>query len=262
MALPKALLCVLGHSDTAEIPEESRLRASGFATATLQWAEVSSHQRGWMQLLPIVNDPAVQAWVFAGHPADFTDEVHCQIAMLTLAITRSSPPLTAFVLTGSGEEPQLTNLLDHIRIFRGNAAFAAKLAAARLKPQLPRPLPFHVKAHIDPLIGQWFEVGPDAGESWNGFMIGVVEAETIAFGVGARGLLPEKSTLHYPQCGIKGEWGGHIFSACAARNELGPEDACYVKVEGCPRILFVTQYPDDQPEGAGGEYRVRALEIF
>jgi hypothetical protein len=261
MALPKALLCILGNPDSVEIPEEALLRASGFATATIRWAEIAFQPRGWTQLLPILNDTAVQAWIFSGHPADVTNELLCQIGMLTLALTRPAPPITAFVLNGSGEEPALTDLLAHIRIFRGNKTFAAKLAAARMKSQLPRPLPFHARAHVDPLTGQWFEIGPAPGESWDGFMSGVVEAEVVAFGIGLRGTLPKKSTLHYPLCGIKGELGGYEFSACAAKNEIGPDSACYIKIEGCPRILFITNYPNDGENGTD-EQHIQALELF
>ncbi len=261
MALPKALLCVLGHETAAEAPEETLLRASGFATATLPWAEVAAQQRGWTQLFPILNDPALQAWIFAGHPADFTDELLSQMSMLTLSLTRPAPPMTACVLIGSGEEPAFPELMGHVRIFYGNTSFAAKLAAARAKPRPALPRPFHLVAHVDPLIGQWLEVGPAEGKSWEGFMAGVVDAEVTAFGVGPRGLLPQKSTLNYPQCGIKGEWGEYAFSACAARNTVDGESACYMRVEGCPRNVFITDYPEDAPENAE-EQRLCLLDLF
>ena len=260
MALPKAMICVLGNDASAEVPEEALLRAVGFATATIHWTEVATVQRGWMQLLPILDDPAVQAWVFAGHPANFTDELLSQISMLTLALTRAAPPMTAFVLLGSGEEPALSELLGHIRIFYGNTSFAPKLAALRHKPRQAQPLPFHVKAHLDPLIGQWLEVGPAATDVWEGFMAGVVDAEITAFGVGPRGAVPQKSTLNYPQCGIKGEWGDQTFSACAAKNSIDADSACYFRMEGCPRLVFVAQYPEDA--ASNGEQRICSLELF
>ncbi len=260
MALPKAMLCVLGEQNSVDVPEEALLRASGFATATIHWGEVAAIQRGWTQLLPILDDTALQAWVIAGHPADFNDELLGRIGMLTLAMTRSAPPMTAFVLLGSGEEPALPEWLGHIKMFYGNTSFAPKLAAARLKPRNAPPLPFHVRAHVDPLVGQWLEVGPAVGEVWNGFMAGVVDAQVVAFGVGSRGTLPQKSALNYPQCGIKGEWGGRDFSACAAKNEIGADTACFFRVEGCPRVVFVTEYPEEAI--SEGEQRVCSLDLF
>jgi hypothetical protein len=42
--------------------------------------------------------------------------------------------------------------------------------------------------------------------------------EVTAFGGDPRGAIPRKSTLHYPQSGIKDDWGEYAFSACAAKN--------------------------------------------
>lgn len=110
MTLPKALLCVLDEHPSAQPPEEAALRAVGFAAATVPWRQTSA-QRGWMQLLPILDDPAVQAWVFCGASTDFTPAVLNRMAMLTLALHRPSPPLTACLLTGDGPEPELPHWL-------------------------------------------------------------------------------------------------------------------------------------------------------
>jgi hypothetical protein len=181
--------------------------------------------------------------------------------MLTLALTRPTPPVTACVLTGNGEEPAFPDLLGHIKIFHGNTSFAAKLAAARMKPQASLPRPFHVAAHLDPLAGQWLELGPAADECWTGFMAGVVDAEVVAFGIGPRGVLPQKPTLTAPQCGIPGDWGGYSFSACAAKNEIDGSHACYMRVEGCPRVVFITDYPEDTQE-KGSDQWVLSLDLF
>lgn len=117
MTLPKALLCVLDEHPSAQPPEEAALRAVGFAAATVPWRQISA-QRGWMQLLPILDDPAVQAWVFCGASTDFTPAVLNRMAMLTLALHRPSPPLTACLLTGDGPEPELPHWLGDVRVFR------------------------------------------------------------------------------------------------------------------------------------------------
>jgi hypothetical protein len=260
MALPKAILCVLGARTAGDAQEEVLLLAAGFATATIYWDEVTAVQRGWMQLQPVLDDPAVHAWVFVGQPENITSDLLSQISMLTLSLARPAPPMTALVLSGGGEEPALSDLLGHIRIFRGNVSFAARLAAARLKPRTALPRPFHVVAHVDPLVGQWLEVGPRQGETWDGFMIGVTGAEVTAFGVGPRGAVPLKSTLHYPQCGIRGEWGRREFSACAARNVLDIGSACFLRVEGAPAAFFVAGYPEETPSDA--EPPVQVLDLF
>lgn len=261
MALPKAMLCILGNQPGVGAPEEVLLRAAGFATATIRWEEVAAQQRGWMQLMPILNDASLQAWVFAGRPADITEELLSQVSMLTLGMSRPTPPVTAFVLLGSGEEPAFPDLLDHVRVFHGNASFAPRLAAARLKPMCMLPRPFHIRAHVDPFIGQWLEIGPLENETWDGFMAGVVDAEVTAFGIGLRGNLPQKSVLHHPQSGIKGEWGDLRFSACAAKNSMTSDMACYMRVEGCPRIVFITGYQDEN-RAQEMEKGIRHLDLF
>lgn len=117
MALPKALLCVLDEHPPAHSPAEAALRAVGFSAATVPWRQTSA-QRGWMRLLPILDDPAVQAWVFCGASTDFTPAVLNRMAMLTLALRRPSPPLTACLLTGDGPEPELPHWLGDVRVFR------------------------------------------------------------------------------------------------------------------------------------------------
>ncbi len=216
MPLPKALLCLLENSPPENTPEEAALRAAGFATASITWKEVSARRNGWAQLIPVLEEPAVQAWVFAGRPEEFTEEVICRISLLSLALRRPTLPVTACVLSSSGEEPEFPDLLGHVRVFAANAGFAPRLAALRLKPpSLARP-DFHLRVYGDPLLGLWLEAGPPQGEVWQGFMAGVAEGEVTAFGVGPRGAVPQKTTLEYPQCGIKGTWGDRDFSACAA----------------------------------------------
>jgi len=259
MALPKALLCLLGKSAPETAPEEAALRAVGFATASIAWKEVTAQRNGWTQLLPILEEPAVQAWVFAGKAEDFTAEVLSYMALLTLALRRPKLPVTACVLSDGGKEPEFTDLLGHVRVFSEAPSFAARLVAMRLKPPaLSRPT-FHVDAHVDPLIGLWLEVGPAQGEVWQGFMAGVLDAEVNAFGVGPRGTVPQKAALEYPQCGIKGEWGGKAFTACAAKNAIDGDAACYMRVEGAPQAIFVTTHPDDEEQRT---WPVCYLELF
>jgi hypothetical protein len=245
MALPKALLCLLGKSGPGATPEEDALRAVGFATASIGWEEVAAQRNGWTQLLPVLEEPAVQVWVLTGTAEDFTAEVLSRMALLTMALRRPNPPVTACVLSGGGLEPAFPDVLGHVRVFSGAASFAARLAAIRFKPPcLARP-DFHVDVHVDPLLGLWIETGPEQGAVWQGFMAGALDAEVTAFGVGPRGTVPHKTRLEYPQCGIKGDWGGSPFTACAAKNVIGGDTACYMRVEGAPRAVFVTAHPDD-----------------
>lgn len=251
MALPKAVLCILGD-EPADHPVEAELRSVGFATFSITWKELNSQQNSWIQILPPLDDPAVIAWVIAGKPGDFTDEVRSKIALLTLAMERKNPPATALVLTGEGEIQDVPYAMSHIRIFRHTQKYAVKLMVAKARPQPFMPLPFHAKAHLDPLIGAWLEVAPPDNEKWDGFMAGVTQAKVIAFGVGPRGAIPARSTLRYPQLGIEGTVGDLPFSACAAKNELASDVSCYMRLDGAPNHILCTEYPDeDRPENVG-----------
>lgn len=244
MVLPKAILCLLGDVPAHNTSEEACLRAAGFATASIPWNAVSKQPRGWMQLLPLLDDPSVGAWVLAGPPASFIPELRAQVACLLLALQRSRPPVIAYVLHGDGEVPSLSPLMGNIQVFSAGVPFAGKLMAAQFKPREAPSRPCHVTAHLDPYIGQWLEIGPAAGEIWDGFMIGVLAADVEVFGVGPRGVIPDRSTLQHPLCGIRGEFDGAPFSACAAKNRLMDDHACFMRVEGAPRHVFVGVYPD------------------
>jgi hypothetical protein len=250
MALPKALLCTIDERDAQALPEEAQLRAAGFATASIAW-QMLKDQRGWMQLSSVLDDPAVQAWVIAGAPTDFSSELRCQISLLSLSLTRKPAPCTAILLTQKGDFQDFPLHMEQVSVFAPNQPFAGKLMAARYARKItPAPLPLHIASHLDPLIGLWLEIGPTVDESWPGCMVGLLHADITAFGVGLRGRIPQKSVLEYPQYGIQGNWGEHPFNACAARNMLDEETSCYIKVEGYPHAVFVTSYPEEEGSDA------------
>lgn len=239
MPLPKALLCVLG--DYSAHLEERTLRQTGFATAVLHWKELANRTNDWMQLSEILDDTAVQAWVLAGEPAEFTEDVLCMITLLALSLRRKSRPGTAFVLCGEGPAPVLPTVMSHVKVWQSSEPFAARLMAARFKPGTKLSIPFHLRALLNPMIGLWLEIAPSDGQM-AGFTAGVLEADIPAFGVGPLEAVPNKSRLAYPILGAKGTLKNIPFSACAAKNELTESIACYCKVDGIPRGVFLGSY--------------------
>lgn len=251
MPLPKALLCSLGDYTTDT--EEAKLRQTGFATATVRWPDLLNQTNDWMQLAEVLDEPAVQAWVFAGSPADVTEDLLCRISLLTLALHRESPPNTAFVLCEEGNTPSLSPFLSHISIHHSLAPFAARLMAARFRPGVQLSLPFHIRAVLNPMIGLWLELAPDGNESQPDFVSGVLNAEITAFGVGPRCAIPAKSTLTFPMLGIEGTCRDAPFSACAAQNALDERTACFCKVSGIPAGVFLGRYPQEDKSSPCGE---------
>ena len=239
MIFPKAVLCQLGEGGG---DEEAQLRSVGFATGSIGWKEIDMQRNGWIQLLPVLEDPAVLAWVIAGEPDDFTPAIRSQIALLTLAMRREKPLLVALRLQSEGAFVDVPPALAQVLLFKPADAFAAKLMALRVRPRPAPELPFVCLPHLDPLLGLWLEVSPPLGARQEDFMIGVFGGEISAFGVGPSGVVPEKSSLHYPQLGIRGDIGGREFFACAAKNALGEGVSCYLRLEGFPEGVFLTRY--------------------
>jgi hypothetical protein len=247
MALPKAILCILGDYDGQH--EEASLRRTGFATACIRWDELD-HDNAWMEMSAILNDQSISAWVFAGKPADYTEDVRIKSSLLLLALTRERTPATAVVFSENYSRPDMPPLLAHISLYHSLDPFAAKLMAARFREAPPPYRPFHLRAHTDPLLGLWLEAGPPESEEMDGFIFGVLEAEITAFGEGPRGALPGRCILAYPMLGIKGDMGGKRFCACAAQNRLGGGNACYGKIDGLPKGIFIGPSADDEWEVA------------
>ena len=240
MSQPKALLCLLG--DVSGAAEEKGMREAGFLVSTVRWKHLDAVPRGWMRLLPLLRDEGADAWILAGRSEDFTSVVLARTALLTLGLP--SPPVTAFVVCDGEGTTVPGGFLEHVMVFRGGP-FAGRVMAERFRPKAAVPRFCRVFAHFDERLGLWLEVGPGAGEVWDGFMLGVVEAEVSAFGVGPCGTPPSRTVLEYPLLGIRGDIRGKVYCGCAARNVLGHGEACFLRVEDDLRGLFVAGYPDD-----------------
>lgn len=248
MKLPKALVCFLGKQYLDNSNEEIMLRNCGFATANFDWNDLSGQPNAWTQLLQVIDDPNITAWIIIGNSIDFTPEVMSQISMFSLAMVRANLPTTAFIINDSNENENnlsLPPLLQHAKIFYQNQIFAPKIMAQNTaKHKLPE-LDFRCKAHLGPLLGQWLEIGPKQ-QAWNGFMCGTIGGEVTAFGVGKKGCVPKTSSLNFPQCGIKGDWENQSFSACAAQNVIDTDMSCYFRIDKHPTAIFKVENQDMQ----------------
>ena len=191
MALPKALLCSLG--DYPADAEEQMLRKAGFATGSVSWKSLAKETNDWMQIGEILEDEAIQAWVIAGEPADFTCEIVSCASLLALSLRRATQPGTAFVQCEEGTMPVLPPVLQHVKIYHSLEPFAARLMAARFKPGHKVETAFSLRSILDPYVGMWLEAGPADGLVQSDFTVGVLNAEILAFGVGPKGQIPARS---------------------------------------------------------------------
>lgn len=241
MSLPKAVLIRLGEYDA--ITEEAQLRKTGFATAVISWKELHTTTADWMQLAEILADKAICAWVIAGESKEFTPDLYSRVSLLALSLPDGLSPAIAFIRCDEGAVPPLPEILQNCRLYHSLDPFAAKLMAARFSnSKTLAPLPFHIRAHLDSLIGLWLEICPSEQPD---FTIGVLQAEIIAFGIGDKGVIPATSTMTYPILGITGDIGQQPFYACAAQNSIGGGTSCFCKIDGIPTGVFLGDYPVD-----------------
>ncbi|MDR2386095.1 MAG: hypothetical protein LBE80_00740 [Deltaproteobacteria bacterium] len=261
MALPKALLCLLGSSEAySGEAEELSLRAVGFATATLRWADFRPESNDWLGLSTLLEDPSLTAWILAGPYEEFSPQIISQISLLSLALDRKPLPITAIITKLADKSYlELPPILAHLKIFDPLDPYPAKLMAYRFKPPEDLARPFYLKTYASPLIGLWLEVGPNESEKWSGFMLAVTKTLIEVLGVGPRGQIPKKSIVNYPMHGLEGHLGDLKFQASAAKNTLDAETSAYIHLAGPPNHLIVGPYPEEKPSAEGSWAQVLAL---
>ncbi|NUU02185.1 hypothetical protein [Herbaspirillum robiniae] len=147
-------------------------------------------------------------------------------------------------------------LRDALHLEEANAAWPAKIVAKANMPGKAQAPEYRLNVAGDEKLGQWFEIGPRAG-NWDGVMFGVAgEGAEIDFqAVGEAGGLPEKTVLEYAQQGMKLQLGETEYTAWAVRNQVGPGQSYYARVKGCPAsVLFM-------PYAEGGDAEATVLRL-
>ncbi|WP_027183033.1 hypothetical protein [Desulfovibrio inopinatus] len=134
------------------------------------------------------------------------------------------------------------------------ASLGVKVAALANMPIKPVATEYNFQVYPIPGVGLWLEVGPSKGHSWNGAMLGVVDAEIRAHGVGPSGTIPQRTVIEYQMQGLKIQAGETEFTAWALKNTLSENDSYYVSLQGTPSELLFGEFSEsDEAE----VYRVR-----
>jgi len=218
----------------------------GLDASGAPWAD-DLEKVAWSELGTILTDAdsPVDLWVIAGRAADFAAErVRFGLSM-TAAMTLGmrTAPLRVLVgcLDADAKSLELPTLLGHAARLAGPASgWPAKVVAAAHRPAPPPPIDFHISVIAHSLIGTWLEVGPTAGATWHGALVGVSETGEITHhAVGRRGELPERTVVEYACQGIQAELGGDTFGAWSVQNRIGDDQSYYVKVSGHPTKAIV-----------------------
>lgn len=258
MAGRKLCLTWMPTEEGAPAPDAAvaALDQAGFDVFGARWKDdVLKH--AWAELADALADPAsAEVWVVAARRQDLEVETNRWGLSMATAVVRSKRGATPphFVLVGLDFAPKAEDLPVPLRghvLIDGGRPWAARLTlAVRGKPSTARPEGFHLDAIGHPHIGLWLVAAPPAGD-WRGAMLGVSDgAKVQQHGVGKRAELPSDTVLEFPIDEIQAEVGGTEFLACACKNQIGPDAAYWVQVQGRPRKLLVGGYPDEEDADA------------
>ena len=148
-------------------------------------------------------------------------------------------PIMIALTEGELEPDGLPTALKGAEVLSADpASLGAKITAKANMPVRKVAADYRLDVYGMQGIGQWFEVGPAPGHSWDGVMFGVCGGEIIAHGVGEAHKLPERSILEYPMKGLKLQVGESEYTAWAVKNAMADNASYYLRVNEFPSSLL------------------------
>jgi hypothetical protein len=255
MAQKKLWVAWMAESDSQGGPREiiAKLGKYGFVTQGSDWVD-DLPKMAWSKTAEVLVDPSgVDGCVIAGPRAQLTSTSNRQALSLLMCMTRGNRgaafPFFLICTDASLTAEDLPLLVrDAALLSAQDAGWPAKIVAGMARPAKSSDLGFHLAVHAHPMIGQFFEVGPESGE-WPGALFGVAgDARITHHAVAPRGEVPERGTVEYELAGLEATVQDRQFVAWAAKNRLTPEQSYFLRVEGTPAALLVGNYPDEDTE--------------
>lgn len=175
------------------------------------------------------------------------------LSLLALTVQAARGLNFPIVFLQEGDEAivkeSLPTSLSGCNVLEGSGSYGAKIIAALHKPVSQLFPDYRLDVYGISQVGQWFEVGPRAG-CWKGVIFGTSPEGISMHAVGPAGQLPEKSTLNYPQKGIKLNIGEKAFDGWGVQNELDMEISYYLKVDSHPESIVFCPYSQDDEADA------------
>lgn len=195
----------------------------------------------WGGPAPELAAPETALWIVAGAKASF-DKPSIRYGLALLASMAHSVkghgfPILFVCWDGDLDVSKLPTPLKSVEAVKP-ALLGAKVAAKANIPPKKIAAEYRLDLYPIPGLGLWFEVGPAAGHSWQGVMLGAQDAEIDAHGVGPHGRIPDRCVLEYPMQGLKLQAGEREFTAWAVKNALSEGDSYYARVRGNPKALL------------------------
>ncbi len=228
----------------------------GMETAGHFWVD-DLKQMAWSSVAPDLLAPENRLWIISGSEQSFaTPSIRFGLSMLAIMLHARKGhgfPILVVLQSGALRMEDLPTPLKDADIVTP-AQCGAKVAAKANIPVKPVTPDYTLRVYPLPNIGLWFEVGPTAGNTWNGALFGIHGGEIDAHGVGPEGKIPERAVLEYPMKGLTLQSGDTEFTAWAVKNTLQAGESYYLRVKETPDALLFGQLP----EGDDAEvYQVR-----
>jgi hypothetical protein len=232
----------------------SLLRQYGLEVAGHTWVD-NLAQMAWLDVEAALCDSEhADLWLIASDKQGLaTANNRYALSLITASVQAKRSPSFPIVCLGLDERPEAATLPTLLRhgpcLVVTDQSWPAKIVATAFNPPTLPPLDFRLRVHANPVLGQWFEIGPRT-ENWHGVMFGVSEGGTITHhAVGPQGQVPERTMLEYQIQGLQAQVGATTYTAWSVQNTIGPEDSYYIRVDGFPASLIVGGHPGtDQAE--------------
>ncbi len=217
------------------------------------WQE-DPKQMAWSNSQESIVDKDIGLWIV------LTDEVTLQsnsirkgLSALALMVEVNRPDLPLMILiTDYNDQNQLKlpTPLKHAQIIALNSSnLGVKIVSKLNLPSSKRDYDYRLKLYPLRELGLWLELGPKHPLVWQGIMLGVNGAEINFQAEGAKGTLPEQSTLEYPQQGLKIKSSDTEFIAWAIQNAINDNRSYFARISELPdQILFGAYTQNDETE--------------
>jgi len=206
----------------------------------------------WQDIQNELLNPQIDLWLIFANKTDWENsETRYGLSMLSILIqSRKRLDFPIVILQNDNNDIQPNTLPTPFRnvtiMSTSNPGYAAKLVAKLHAPVTKQSLEYRLDVQGNIQVGQWFEIGPTAGE-WDGVILGVEKSiSSIEFhATGPKGRLPEKATLNYPIKDMELSYNNKKYTAWAVKNKLTDNDSYYVKVKGYSGSMVFGHYADD-----------------
>jgi len=224
------------------------LKRYGLAAQGHFW-NAANDKMAWRQALTALQAAKADIWLILADQAELAKPaVRYGLGLMAAALRNARGenfPVLALCTGQVSAENPLPPLLQPVTVLDGSSGgWPAKVVAKANMGTKTEPPEYRLDILGEERLGQWFEIGPRAGE-WHGVMFGVSGAEIDFQAVGPKGSLPDKTILEFAQTGLRLKAGGREFSTWAVRNHLDKGTSYFARVRGCPDAILFMPYAEN-----------------